>query len=72
MEPDFHGNFRVNVTWFFALFSGLIDQIMLILVWFERSPHTAQVSRQSCPWLLSGRKDVDPHRRLQAVHWQMG
>ena len=25
---------------------------MLILVWFERSLHSAQVSRQSCPWLL--------------------
>ena len=25
VEQDFHGNFRVNVTWFFALFSGVLD-----------------------------------------------
>ena len=24
MQPDFHGNFWVNVTWFFAFFSGLL------------------------------------------------
>jgi len=23
VEQDFHGNFQVNVTWFFAIFSGL-------------------------------------------------
>ena len=25
VEQDFHGNFRVNVTWFFAFFSGVLD-----------------------------------------------
>ena len=25
VEQDFHGNFQVNVTWFFAFFSGLLD-----------------------------------------------
>ena len=25
MEQDFHGNFQVNVTWFFAFFSGVLD-----------------------------------------------
>ena len=25
MEQDFHGNFQVNVTWFFASFSGVLD-----------------------------------------------
>ena len=25
MEPDFHGDFQVNVTWFFACFSGVLD-----------------------------------------------
>ena len=49
VEQDFHGNFQVNVTWFFAFFSGVIDWIVLILVWFERSLHSAQVSAQSCP-----------------------
>ena len=52
MEQDFHGDFQVNVTWFFASFSGVLDWIVLILVWFERSLHSAQVSGQSCPWPL--------------------
>ena len=37
---------------FFASFSGVLDWIVLILVWFERSLHSAQVSGQSCPWPL--------------------
>ena len=52
MEQDFHGDFQVNVTWFFASFSGVLDWIVLILVWFERSLHSAQASGQSCPWPL--------------------
>ena len=52
MEQDFHGDFQVNVTWFFASFSGVLDWTVLILVWFERSLHSTQVSRQSCPWPL--------------------
>ena len=41
MEQDFH-----------SFFSGVLDWIVLILVWFVRSLHSAQVSRQSWPWLL--------------------
>ena len=52
MEQDFHGDFPVNVTWFFACFSGVLDWIVLILVWFERCLHSAQVSEESCPWPL--------------------
>ena len=52
MEQDFHGDFQVLVTWFFASFSGVLDWIVLILVWFERSLHSAHVSGQSCPWPL--------------------
>ena len=52
MEQDFHGDFQVNVTGFFASFSGVLDWIVLILVWFERSLNSAQVSGQSCPWPL--------------------
>ena len=40
VEQDFHGNFQVNVTWFFDFFSSVLDQIVLILVWFERSLHS--------------------------------
>ena len=25
VEQDFHGNFQVNVTWFFVFFSGVLD-----------------------------------------------
>jgi len=25
LEQDFHGNFQVNVTWFFAFFSIFLD-----------------------------------------------
>ena len=25
VEQDFHGNLQVNVTWFFASFSGVLD-----------------------------------------------
>ena len=49
LEHDFRENFWVNVIWLFAFFFGLPDLIMLILLWFERSPHPAQVGRQSCP-----------------------
>ena len=37
---------------FFSIFSSVLDWIVLILVWFERSLYSAQVSRQSCPWPL--------------------
>ena len=49
MKQDFHGDFQVNVTWFFSSFSGVLDLIVLILVWFERSLHSALVGGQSCP-----------------------
>ena len=52
VEQDFHGNFQVNVTWFFAFLSGVLDWIVPNLVWFERSFHSAQVGGQSCPWPL--------------------
>ena len=31
-------------AWFFAFYCGVLDRIVLILVWFERSLHSAQVS----------------------------
>ena len=45
VEQDFHGNFQVDVTCMvFAFFCSVLDWIVLILVWFERSLHSAQVS----------------------------
>ena len=52
VKQDFHGNFQLNVAWFFAIFSGVLDWIELTLEWFERSLHSSQVSRQSCLWPL--------------------
>ena len=49
MEQDFHGDFQVNVTWFFASFSGVLDSIVLILASFERSLHSTQVSEERAP-----------------------
>ena len=49
MEQDFHGNFWVTVTWFFAVLSGVLDGIVLILVWFERFLDSAQANGQSYP-----------------------
>ena len=50
VEQDFHGNFQLNVKRFFAFFSGVLDWIVLILVWFERYLHSTQVSGQIYPW----------------------
>ena len=49
VEQNFHGNFQLNVTWFFAFFSGVLDLIVPILVLLERSRKSAIVSGQSCP-----------------------
>ena len=75
MEQDFHGDFQVNVTWFFASFSDVLHWIVLILVWFERSLHSAHVSGQSCPWplkLMTSQAEEDPHGRLRAAQGRMG
>ena len=77
VKQDFHGNFSVNVTWFFAIFSGVLYWIVLILVWFERSLLPTQIRGQCCSRSLiddgtSGRRDVNPHGRLRAVQGRMG
>ena len=46
VEQNFHGKFQVNVTGFFAFFSSVLDWMVLILVWFKKTLHFAQVSRQ--------------------------
>ena len=63
VEQDFHGHFQVNVAWFFALFSGVLDSIVLLLVWFERSLHSAELSDDT----TSGRRDVDLHGQVQTA-----
>ena len=44
MKQDFHGSFRVNVTWFFAFFSGL-------LAWTESCSFSYGWKGYSCTWL---------------------
>ena len=68
VEEDFHRNFQVNIAWLFAFFSNvLVDSIMLLLVWFERSPYSAQLSND----ITSGRRDVYKHGQLQTARGQM-
>ena len=69
VEQDFYGNFQVNVTWFFAFFSGVLDWIVLILVWFERCLHSSQVSGQSFPWPL---KLMTSQAVADSFHWAVG
>ena len=68
VEQDFHGNFQVNVTRFFAFFSGVRDWIVPLLVWFERSLHFALHSLTiKTDDVTSSRRDVDPLRWLRAA-----
>ena len=46
VEQDFHGKFQVNVIHFFAFFSGALDWMVLLLVWFKKTLHFTQVSGQ--------------------------
>ena len=41
--------FRSMSHGFLLLSPVFVDSIVLILVWFERSLHSAQVREQSCP-----------------------
>ena len=54
VEQDFHGSFQVNVTWFSAFFSGVLDWIVLILVWFERFLHSAPLKKLMTSQVVEG------------------
>ena len=54
VEQDFHGSFQVNVTWFSAFFSGVLDWIVLILVWFERFFHSAPLKKLMTSEVVEG------------------
>ena len=49
LEQDFSWKFSGQCYMVFCLFSCVLDWIMLILVWFERTLHSLKVSRQSYP-----------------------
>ena len=48
----FMERFRPMLHGSFPFFSGVLNWILIILVWFKRSLHSAQGSGQSCPWPL--------------------
>ena len=54
VKQDFHGSFPVNVTWFSAFFSGVLDWIVLILVWFERFLHSAPLKKLMTSEVVEG------------------
>ena len=53
VEPDFHGNFQVNVTCFFFFFLPFspVSLTELCSFWYGLKDffHSVQVSGQSCP-----------------------
>ena len=55
-RPKLHGFLPFN-------FSGVLDSIVPLLVWFERSLHSAQLSDD----ITSGRRDMDWHGWLQVA-----
>ena len=70
VEQDFHGNFLDNVTFFFfAFFSGVLNWIELILVWFERSFHLTQARLTiKTDDITSDRRDVIRAARTVTSH----
>ena len=68
-----YGQLSANINWFFAFFLDLLDWIVLILVWIERSFSPAQVRwNVKTDNVTSSGRDVDPHRWLWAVQGKMG
>lgn len=55
MEPDFHGYFRVSVTYFFCLFLGPPCTESLTVETDDVSSGTRDVDPQECLRTLSGR-----------------
>ena len=55
-RPKWHGFLPFN-------FSGVLDSIVPLLVWFERSLHSAQLSDD----ITSGRRDMDRHGWLEVA-----
>ena len=55
VEQDFHGNFQVNVTRVFASFSGVLDRVVLILVFgLKRSLQSLTIKTDD---VIIGRRD---------------
>ena len=68
-----YGQLSANINWFFAFFLDLLDWIVLILVWIERSFSPAQVRwNVKTDNVTSSGRDVDLHRWLWVVQGQKG
>ena len=77
VKQDFHGNFRVNVTWFFAF--SLVSLTESCSFWYglkdlftlhklaDKVVLTVKTDDITC-----GRGHVDPHGQLQAFQGGMG
>ena len=59
VQQDFHGKFQSNVTSVFSFLSVVLDWIVLILVWFERSLHSLTIKTDD---VTIGRRDEDSCR----------
>ena len=78
MEQDFHGNFQVNVTCFFAF--SLVSLTELSSFWYGLKDLFTLLIRTKLFLSLAiktdnftgGKKDVDPHGRLQTAQGRMG
>ena len=78
MEQDFHGNFQVNVTCFFAF--SLVSLTELSSFWYGLKDLFTLLIRTKLFLSLTiktdnftgGKKDVDLHGRLQTAQGRMG
>ena len=69
---DFHLNFWVYFTWFFAFFCSLLDYIVLVCFLKISSPCTSKMTKLSFVVkteddTINDTRDVDPHRRLRGI-----
>ena len=65
VEQDFHGNFLLNVTWFLAFFSGVLDWIVFIPACPSQRTKLSMTIKADD--VKTGRKEVDPLGRLWAA-----
>ena len=58
MEQDLYWNLQVNFSCFFAFFTGLFDEIVFILLWFERFLPLHKYYKVKTDDVTSGTRDV--------------
>ena len=78
-EQDFHQNFRVSCTCFFAFSFFLFDWIVLILLGLKnlfpplskllKCPNVISIDHDN---VTSDTRDMDPHGWIWVVQWRVG